>query len=774
MNYGEGARLDYANWEDPVWRLSNLYFILNDHGHEVKFVPNEVQMDFLENLWHLNIILKARQEGFCVDPSTRVLTADLRWVAIKDIEPGQEIVGVDEHPPGGKGASRKMRHAVVQAAQRVQREAYRIDFDDGRHVVCTGRHPWLSKKVATGSKWRKIEGGKERLQVGAWVRWIAKPWEPGGFEDGWFGGLLDGEGTQRCKPNGGFEITVTQVAGAVLDRAEAYLIDRGYDFRVDKDVRPAGEGSKLGSKDVYRLVLHRMNEAFRLFGQTRPSRFISRHWWADKELPGKRTSLGWARIVAITPLGMREMVDLQTSTGTYIAEGFVSHNTTLIDLLLLDQCIWQKQMAAGIIAHTLTDAASIFQRKIQFPYKKLPAGLREKVHLVKDTQSDFQFSNGSAISVGTSFRGGTLQYLHVSEFGKIAANSPKKAIEIVTGAFNTVAPGQWIFVESTAEGRGGVFFNMCQTARQAKDEGRALTKLDFKFHFYAWWRKGGNRLDPDGVVITREMEEYFERVERTMKIQLDPAQRAWYVRKRDQMMQAGGRGAIDGEGLMKREHPSTPDEAFEAAVAGAYYPREMQQLRQEGRLCRIPVVDKVPVNTFWDLGSKDRTVIVFHQKIGPENRIIDFYENSGMKLAHYAKVLADRGYTYGRHFLPHDAQSVTIGAPSSPEKQLNDLGVKPTEIVPRIDKLDTGHEMMRSIFSSLLIDSVRCNDLVTHLDMYRKAWNDTVGDWYDHPVEDEHVHAADAIRQLAQSGASERSDQVSRPRRRASRSWRTV
>ena len=37
-----------------------------------------------------------------------------------------------------------------------------------------------------------------------------------------------------------------------------------------------------------------------------------------------------------------------------------------------------------------------------------------------------------------SARSGTLQRLHVSEFGKICAQYPKKAREIVTGAFPAV------------------------------------------------------------------------------------------------------------------------------------------------------------------------------------------------------------------------------------------------------------------------------------------------------------------------------------------------
>lgn len=53
---------------DPLWRLSNLYWILTkgDDGQaaQMKFKPNRAQMRLIKSLWHRNIVLKARQLGF--------------------------------------------------------------------------------------------------------------------------------------------------------------------------------------------------------------------------------------------------------------------------------------------------------------------------------------------------------------------------------------------------------------------------------------------------------------------------------------------------------------------------------------------------------------------------------------------------------------------------------------------------------------------------------------------------------------------------------------
>jgi hypothetical protein len=55
------------NMADPLWRLSNLYWILTkgDDGQPsiVKFTPNDTQLRIIARLWHRNVILKARQLG---------------------------------------------------------------------------------------------------------------------------------------------------------------------------------------------------------------------------------------------------------------------------------------------------------------------------------------------------------------------------------------------------------------------------------------------------------------------------------------------------------------------------------------------------------------------------------------------------------------------------------------------------------------------------------------------------------------------------------------
>ena len=295
------------------WRLNHLYYIIGkdpqtDKMKRILFKPNWAQQWLLDNMWYLNIILKARQLGFCVDPSTRVLTADLKWVPIGKLEEGQEIVATDEYTPGGRGKSRKMRTGTVQKVGRVFRHAYRIKFDDGREVVCTDQHPWLTKKIGTDAKWRSLSGKGNnvvgKINVGTKVRWITKPWDDDqSYEDGWMSGMLDGEGSMALPKSAGAEINVSQVQGKVFDRLENYFKDNDYSYRLEVD--DGERKSKYGSKPVNKLCVSRMNEMFRLVGKTQPSRFIGRRFWEGKELPGKKTGIGWATVINIESVNRR-------------------------------------------------------------------------------------------------------------------------------------------------------------------------------------------------------------------------------------------------------------------------------------------------------------------------------------------------------------------------------------------------------------------------------------------------------------------------------------
>lgn len=413
--------------------------------------------------------------------------------------------------------------------------------------------------------------------------------------------------------------------------------------------------------------------------------------------------------------------------------------TTFIDIFILDCCIFNSNTRGGIIAHTRDDAEEIFRTKVKFPYEHLPEGIRGLVRATQDSARQLTFSNGSSVRVGTSMRSGTLNYLHVSEHGKICARYPEKAKEIRTGALNAVEAGQFAFIESTAEGREGDFYKLCETAKAKALSGAALTPLDFKFHFFPWWRNPAYRLDPQGVPIPAPLAAYFADLELAHGVRLDDAQRAWYAKKTE----------TQGE-EMKREYPSIPEEAFEAAIEGAYYGMQMARVRKEGRICRVPYEPSIPVNTFWDLGMDDSTTVWFHQRVGKENRFIHYYQNHGEDLPHYVGYLRGLGYTiWGDHFLPHDVQVRSLNDRKTRKQVLEENGLRPVIVVPRTDSLGDDIEMVRQALASCWFDEEECSAGINALENYRKEWDEKMGVFKSYPRHDWASHGADGFRPFA-------------------------
>lgn len=414
--------------------------------------------------------------------------------------------------------------------------------------------------------------------------------------------------------------------------------------------------------------------------------------------------------------------------------------STLIAILTLDDCLFRKNTRAAIIDATLGDAKKKLA-KIKFAYVRLPSTIQKTVRLKSDNTEEIKFTNGSEISVGTSYRGDTPQILHVSEFGKISAERPDRAKEIRNGAFKAVSKNGKIYVESTAHGQGGEFYELTERAKATALSGVPLTQLDFKLHFFAWWMDPKYVLPSHLVLITSEMREYFEELRVKRGIKLNANQKAWYAKMH----------AENGADDMMSEFPSCIEETFHNSLKGAYFKVELQKARAEKRIgFPLPYDPSRPVNTFWDIGMDDENCIWWHQTDGVRHRLIDFYRNSGEGLPHYIKVIREkqqeRKFIYGKHYGPHDLSVREWTSVAAKPRFIiaRELGLEFT-IVPRIEDKADAIEAARRFLQTTYIDSEHCGDGTNGLDNYRKKWNKTIGAWSGDPVHDFASHIADAL-----------------------------
>jgi phage terminase large subunit len=187
--------------------------------------------------------------------------------------------------------------------------------------------------------------------------------------------------------------------------------------------------------------------------------------------------------------------------------------------------------------------------------------------------------------------------------------------------------------------------------------------------------------------------------------------------------------------------------SFEASVVGSYWGREMQAAAASGRICAVPYQPEALVETAWDLGVNDATSIWFTQNIGREVHVIDYYENSGEGLPHYAGVMQRRGYLYGRHVAPHDIRVRELGSGKSRLETAQALGIR-FEVAPDIGLID-GIDATRAFISRCWFDRDNTETGRLALVSYHKTWDEKRKTFQSQPYHDWSSNGASAFRYLA-------------------------
>jgi hypothetical protein len=228
-------------------------------------------------------------------------------------------------------------------------------------------------------------------------------------------------------------------------------------------------------------------------------------------------------------------------------------------------------------------------------------------------------------------------------------------------------------------------------------------------------------------------------------------------------------GPTEGEAHFRQEYYCD----FEAAVPGAYYAEALRHAEQEGRVTKVPHDPAASVETWWDLGVSDATAIWFVQYVGKEIHVIDYYEQSGEPLAHYATVLDEKrqkhGYNYSRHIAPHDIEARELGTGKPRIKIARQLGIR-FDVCPRHYVQDR-IEATRNAITRCWFDRDACKRGLEALKQYRKEWDDKRQTFKPHPLHDWTSHAADAFGYGCFAEPKQQAKLKARKNRPAPQSW---
>lgn len=407
-------------------------------------------------------------------------------------------------------------------------------------------------------------------------------------------------------------------------------------------------------------------------------------------------------------------------------------------LYQLDECIFIPNSECGIISYGIEEAKKLVERAV-LAWNMLDPAIKELIGVTIVAQNGtngITFSNGSKFKVG-NFRGDSLGNLHVSELAKIAAKYPDKAREIKTGAFEAVAINNSISVESTAEGKYGMFYEMWRQAERISPSQR--TPLDFVPIFIGWY------LDDDYVIDipqprTADDDRYFAKIEKLAGIKLTEQQKNFYMTKKNNL----------GKDVT-REYPSFADEAFESHVEGVYYANVYRKINIIANYYPNIIDYSLPVHVASDIGMNDMFTMGFFQIKDGKPIIIDELSDSEQAIGYYLKLAeslaANRGWTLSKKIVvPHDTKQREFSTAQARYKTILKFGWRP--IVLAKTPLADGIEITRNLLDGATIDN-SCINILEALTNYRKTWNDKHNVFLDMPVHDNHSHWADMIRYMA-------------------------
>jgi DNA repair photolyase len=250
---------------------------------------------------------------YCADGDTKILMANGSTKVLGDLQVGDEIFGTVR-----RGWYRRYTKTRVLAHWRTRKPAYRVTLADGTEIIVSGDHRLLTERG-----WKFITGaeqGSERrphLATGNKLMGFGRISSPvperceRDWMHGFVAGIFDAEGS--------FSDGILRFAntdGRIIEAITSSLAHLGFDAVL--------ENARVDTPKPIRYVRIRggLPENLRFFRFFNPS--ISRKLDISGQAVKSRADLG---VVEIEPLeGERDLFDITTGTGDFIANGVVSHN----------------------------------------------------------------------------------------------------------------------------------------------------------------------------------------------------------------------------------------------------------------------------------------------------------------------------------------------------------------------------------------------------------------------------------------------------------------
>lgn len=185
--------------------------------------------------------------------------------------------------------------------------------------------------------------------------------------------------------------------------------------------------------------------------------------------------------------------------------------------------------------------------------------------------------------------------------------------------------------------------------------------------------------------------------------------------------------------------------SFSGAMQGAYFGKLVELAREQGRIRdNLPWDTSRLVNTAWDIGTGDENAIWLWQWAGPMIHLIDYIEDKGYGLPHYAKLLHKREWGYDLHIMPFDVKQrewTTEQQRVRAARQMLGGRVKIAKKVPIDERID----MTRRMFNRFIFSRSTTGRGLDALTSYTKKWDEQRQVFSDTPQHNWASHGAEAL-----------------------------
>ena len=249
---------------------------------------------------------------------------DLTWKNVEHIKEGDKLIAFNEYPRGNNQQhKRKYEISTVIHSKPIKKDCSIIEMENGEKITVSNDHPWLVKRNGLHWKYRttdKLIHHNNKINT---LSKVLNTWTvDNNYHAGYLAAFLDGEGCivmrdKRSKTDSGFSISFSQKDPIIIEKLKKSLDYYHFDYGISSYDKKHNNIMSIRIRGGF-------SEKIRFLGITQSAKNSRiRYEQIEKFNLYLKNNV---EIKSITPIGKLTVIGLETSSKTYICDGYPVHN----------------------------------------------------------------------------------------------------------------------------------------------------------------------------------------------------------------------------------------------------------------------------------------------------------------------------------------------------------------------------------------------------------------------------------------------------------------